>query len=532
MKTFLMIALVSLGCLSVLAEDIPVANANALVAALARAESGDRVLVSRGNYVGNFTVPPGVSLLGEPEFMPAGGLMPLFSPWGDTPTVVEQTRIGEKHPTQVRGIFFTGAKMSALEVRGDGIGYVCHNMFEQNRGPRGGAIYSGAAGTIYIQTNYFSANTAETDGGAVFIGGTASVSLRMNEFLRNGAGTSGGGFAVRGTNAVASDRDFFMDNTAGVDGGSVSVVLNPKPVILNRASLFGSEAGRDGGDVSVDRSLMMVLSGSSSGAMAGRHGGSLAAIDGVIGVSGFNCNSARAAELGGGVYSEASLISCQGSEWTSCAARFGGGMAIRGMPAAGGNPPSIQRNTFRQNRANKDGGALYLADLKEARIENNVLFMNTAGVGDGMAIDPDATALVDHNTVAHIEYRSGQPRPTAEAIRVRGAGNTTRVVNNIIAGHACGVIGDAGGRVQVLGNDFWLTMLPWRDVPNPAGLLNRQVDPLFVRFDPRRLIGDLHLQVNSPCRNAGVVPILTTLDRDARRRDAQPDRGAYELPAP
>lgn len=531
MKTRLLAVLVSLGCMSVQAEDIPVGNANALVAALARAGSGDRVLVSRGNYIGNFTVPPGVSLLGEPEFMPAGGLMPQLSPWADTPTVVARTRNGEKKPTQVRGLFFTGAKMSAVEVRGDGVGYVCRNMFELNRGPRGGAVFTEAAGTIYIQTNYFSANTAETDGGAVYLGGTAGVLLQMNEFLRNGAGVSGGGLAVRGTNLVASDRDFFMDNTAVQDGGAVSVALNPKQVILHQPVLNGSEAGRDGGDVSVDRSPVMILYGSSNGARAGRHGGFLAVIGGAAGIGSFRCSSAVAAEFGGGVYSEASLLSCRGNEWTSCAARFGGGMAMRAMPAAGGNPPLIQQNSFRQNRAAKDGGALYLADLKDARVENNALFMNTAGVGDGLTLEADATALVDHNTIAHIEYRSGQPRPVAEAIRVRGAGNTTRVVNNIIAGHARGVVGAAGGRVQVMGNDFWLTMLLWSDVPNPAGLLNRQVDPRFVQFDPRRLVGDLHLQVDSPCRNAGVLPALTTVDRDGRRRDAQPDRGAYELPA-
>ncbi|MBP7829205.1 MAG: hypothetical protein KA248_04735 [Kiritimatiellae bacterium] len=531
MKTCMVAALVSLGCLAAAAEDLAVRDADELAAALARAESGDRVLVSRGQYAGNFTVSPGVSLLGEPEFMPGGGIMPELSPWGDTPIVVALTDAGEKHPTQVRGLFFTGAKRSAVEVRGDGVGYVCHNMFEQNRGPRGGAIYSEADGTIYIQTNYFSSNTAETDGGAVYIGGTAGVSLRMNEFLRNGAGASGGGFAVRGTNLVASDRDFFMDNTAAQDGGGVSVVLNPKQVILNRASLFDGRAGRDGGAVSADRATVIILYGSSSGHRAGRHGGFLSVIGGAAGVGSHSGHSATAAECGGGVYSEASTLSCQGSEWMSCAARFGGGMAIRTMPAAG-TPPLVQRNTFKQNRAVKDGGALYLADLKEARVENNVLFMNTAGIGDGMVLEPDATALVDHNTIAHIEYRSGQPLPVAEAIRVRGAGNTTRVVNNIIAGHARGVIGDAGGRVQVLGNDFWLTLLPWRDVPNPAGLLNRQgINPVFVQFDPRRMIGDLHLQPNSPCRNAGVLPVLTTVDRDGRRRDAQPDRGAYELPA-
>lgn len=530
MKTCWAAALVSLGCLVAVAEDHEVRNVDELAAALADAESGDRVLVSRGNYVGNFTVPPGVSLLGEPEFLPGGGLEPELSPWGDTPTVVALTRNGDKHPTQVRGLFFTGAKMSALEVRGDGVGYVCNNFFELNRGPRGGAIFSQAAGTICIQTNYFSSNTAETDGGAVYIGGTAGVLLQMNEFLRNGAGASGGGLAVCGTNLVASDRDFFMDNTAVQDGGAVSVVLNPKQVIMNRASLFGSRAGRDGGAVSADRATVIILYGSSSGSRAGRHGGFLSAIGGAVAVGAHDCNSATAAEFGGGVYSEASTLSCQGNGWTSCSARFGGGMAIRTMPASG-NPPLVQRNTFKQNRAAKDGGALYLADLKEARIENNVLFMNTAGIGDGMVLEPSATALVDHNTIAHIEYRSGQPLPAAEALRVRGAGNTTRVVNNLIAGHARGIVGDAGGRVQVMGNDFWLTLLPWRDVPNPAGLVNRQgIDPVFVQFDPRRMIGDLHLQPNSPCRDAGVLPVLTTTDRDGRRRDAHPDRGAYELP--
>ncbi|MBU1908918.1 MAG: hypothetical protein KJ726_02600, partial [Verrucomicrobia bacterium] len=275
------ILLLMVTTLSIRAADHPVFNVADLNNALQAAVSGERILIHRGNYVGNFEVPAGVALLGEPAFMPAGGLMPMLMPWDEAPIVTVDTVNGDKFPTQVRGIFFTGAKDSAVDVQGDGVGYVCGNLFEQNRGPRGGAIFTEAVGTLYIQTNYFSNNSAETDGGAVYLGGAAKVYLRRNEFMGNAAGANGGGVCVRGKNKVFSDHDLFMSNRAVQDGGIAAILGNQQGFILYEVTATDNNAGRDGGGVAVDEASVLVAYGQSDTSRAGRHGGFLSARKGV-----------------------------------------------------------------------------------------------------------------------------------------------------------------------------------------------------------------------------------------------------------
>jgi hypothetical protein len=66
-------------------------------------------------------------------------------------------------------------------------------------------------------------------------------------------------------------------------------------------------------------------------------------------------------------------------------------------------------------------------------------------------------------------------------------------------------------------------------VDGSAGNIN--VDPLFVDFAN----GDLHLQTNSPCINAGlnaVAPPGTDVEGNARIAGGTVDIGAYEFPTP
>ena len=510
------------------AADYPVWNAVDLTAALGRAQAGDRVLVHKGPYAGNWTVPAGVSLLGEPEFIPgAQQRVALNAARVDTILRVA-TRAGAP-ATQVRGFFLFGAQRSALVVFGDGPAYVCNNQFDNNTAQNGGAIYSTASGALYIQTNYISANTAVANGGGVYLAGAANVYLRKNEFKGNHAGLDGGGLSAGGNLKIFSENDRFEENGSDRDGGAAAIVSNLRESTFHDAELWRNHAQRDGGGLVVDRASLLINSGDSEGSSARRNGGFVAARTASLILLSHDCLSATAVERGGGVYSDASILLAQDNRVENGGAKYGAGMFIQNGVASF---PQVLRNTFLRNRA-VEGGGLYLAALSQIRVENNVFFLNDASKGGGALVAADATATLTHNTFAHIQYLSGLPAPTAEAIRLLGAANGSKVVNNIVAGHRNGVIGEANLRAFVAGNDFYSTLAPWQGVPVNILFPNRQIgDPLFVRFDPRRAIGDFHLQVNSPCRNLALPQFTTNVDRDGRRRDSLPDRGAYEYIAP
>ena len=515
-----------------LAADFEVHDAAHLTAALQRAGSGDRVLVYAGDYTGNWTVPAGVSLLGEPEFIPRAQVRPIFWSNGGAPILTMITSVESKFATQVREICFLLAKESAIVITGNGSGYICECYFQGNQGVQGGAIYTAASGTLYFQTNYFMLNTADADGGAICLEGMANVLSQANEFSQNKAGADGGGLAVSGSNLVYSIDDLFMNNRAVQDGGAVAVVSNLRICRVYEGWWTGGIAERDGGELVVDQAAVLIYGGHSDASSAMRNGGFAAVRNGALSIGALWSGGAGAGEHGGWVSADASLIKAEDNYVTQFRARYGAGMSIRHPAAMKGDPPRVARNTFQFNRAAKDGGGLFLANLPAIQVENNVFFLNDAGHGYGIALAADATATIANNTFAHIQYVSGAlPLPVGEAIYISGANNASKVLNNIVAGHAYGVRGEANVRALVAGNDFFRTDA-WGVINHPLALNRILWEPPFVQFDPRQRIGDFHLQANALSRNVAIPQYAPAIDRDGRARDAQPDRGAYEFIGP
>lgn len=137
-------------------------------------------------------------------------------------------------------------------MAGDGVAYVCNNQFDNNTAQNGGAIYAVASGTIYIQTNYVSANTAVAKGGGIYFAGAANVYLRKNEIKGNHAGLT-----EADCRRAALSRSFRKATVsrrtgrAGWRGGGARV--QSAESTFHDVALWRNRAQRDGGGLVVDR---------------------------------------------------------------------------------------------------------------------------------------------------------------------------------------------------------------------------------------------------------------------------------------
>jgi hypothetical protein len=99
----------------------------------------------------------------------------------------------------------------------------------------------------------------------------------------------------------------------------------------------------------------------------------------------------------------------------------------------------------------------------------------------------------------------------ANGIQVTGA--NVRVTNSILWGNG-GLDNNCSGNCTFAYSDI--------GTGDTGGTGNLSEDPLFVA------IGDYHLGLRSPCRDAGTPDGAPARDIEGRLRDAVPDMGAYE----
>lgn len=258
-------------------------------------------------------------------------------------------------------------------------------------------------------------------------------------------------------------------------------------------------------------------------------------------------------------------------------AERGGGILIHDTEVA------IRNCTVVSNTAYEMGAGVMVAWGSKAVIQSNTILSNTShdwfGSGLGIVL---AEVLVDSNLIAYnvndtVEHGSGaigvamdgpsQPvtitnnivtSNTDKGIMVSDGVFDLQIVNNTVASNRnegilawgtitvsllrnniiisngyCGIAAAAGAEFQVVdhnnvwqngggsGNycDYGGAVNP--PAPGPGGISS---DPLFV--DAAN--GNYHLQVGSPCIDAGTSDGAPDTDFDGMPRDAMPDIGAYE----
>jgi hypothetical protein len=287
---------------------------------------------------------------------------------------------------------------------------------------------------------------------------------------------SGGGVWCESTNAAVSNCVLTGNSAANRGGGAYNGTLNN--CILSR-----NKAGTGGGASYGTLNNCTFVSNSASlyggGAYSASLSNCLVTGNRVTGSSGY-----------GGGASQGNLINCT---LTSNSAWAGGGADV-------GNSGVLQGCTLTSNSASYGGGAyIYFGTLN-----NCVLRGNSGGDGGG--------ANTYYGTLNNCTLTANSAG--------RGAGVWRGTLNNCIVYNT-----------DIPGLNTYACTLNYCCAPDAVGVGNITNAPLFVD----QVGGDLHLQTNSPCINAGknaYAPAGPDLDGNPRIVGGTVDIGAYEFQSP
>jgi hypothetical protein len=182
-------------------------------------------------------------------------------------------------------------------------------------------------------------------------------------------------------------------------------------------------------------------------------------------------------------------------------ATYGGGVYMWGNT-------DLEGVVIRDNHASYSGGAIVVSQgFSGGRIANNYILHNTADTYADSVFTCHTAMEIANNTIV------GDLSGSAAGIHVNAGGaGGLKLTNNIVTGHAIGILGDSGASVTLANNDVWGNTTNYSGLT--AGSGDMSADPEFV--DPGS--GDYHLSVDSPCINAGTGVEGLRFDFDGDRR--------------
>jgi parallel beta-helix repeat protein len=355
-----------------------------------------------------------------------------------------------------------------------------------------------------------------------------------------------GGWDGTATTPIVRDPDIYPTRLNGENTRQVVFITANTAPTINGFVITGGK-GKDGGGIHVvDASPVIqnnIITANwtiDSGSYADGRGGGV--FVGGIGNAAISQNRilSNTSGYGGGIYHDASTaITITGNEIVNNYASYrGGGILIENAPDV------VQTNVLSGNLAANDGGAMLiwhaapqvaanrivnnsspygggmsLGNAATPNLTNNLLISNTH---HGLAVGGSSPVIVNNTIVGssaqypgngvHLQSSSGCSPPNCA---------TPDITNNIVSNYEIGVYGLGSGPVTpaIDYNDVWgNTTANYSLQPGvTTGTHNISLDPLFV--DPGA--GDYHLQIASPCINAGDpagVPPAPPSDIDGDRR--------------
>jgi hypothetical protein len=221
----------------------------------------------------------------------------------------------------------------------------------------------------------------------------------------------------------------------------------------------------------------------------------------------------RAGSDGGGVYGEfthSHVLGCQ--ILGNSASGAGGGLYVRDFA-----PLTLRNSVVSGNVAMTVGGGIYYLEANGSSIDYSTITGNVAG-SDGGGIH----ALVTHLTISNTVHWNNSPL----SFNIIASGDAD-VSTSVITDLAPSDINDNGGNIDV--DPFF------RRSPDDGGD-GWADDPTTLNLDERgnNDYGDLRLQTDSPCLNAGsdtpvTLPDGTDVEGNARVIYERSDMGAYEF---
>ena len=309
-------------------------------------------------------------------------------------------------------------------------------------------------------------------GGGVYNGGGSSPSLTNCAFLYNAARDGGGMHNYHSSPTLANCT--FEGNRVWRGGGGIYNSQFAAPTLTN-CSFIGNSAGYGGG-MRNHESSPVLTNCTFSGNLAEFGGGGIrneVASSPVLTSCTFSGNSAG---WGGGMSNKDSsptLIYCT---FSGNSAEYGGGMSNYG------GSPALTNCTFSGNWAESGGGGMENVE-SSSMLTNCTFWDNSARYGGGMANDRFASPTLINCTFSGNSAENGGG--------VINLNESSPTLTN------CILWADVGSEISNQGSSPIVT---YSDVEGGyPGTGNIDVDPSFVDAGN----GDFHLQLGSPCIDAG-----------------------------
>ncbi|MFC1970283.1 right-handed parallel beta-helix repeat-containing protein [Chloroflexota bacterium] len=451
------------------------------------------VHVAAGTYDENITLKNGVEVLG------AGADVTAID-GGGSGVVVTGFSVGSG--TKLDGFTVTNGSATfsgGIHLYNNSSPTISNCIFSGNSATYGGGMSNWQSSPTVTNCN-FSGNSATEYGGGMY-NQLSSPTVSNCIFSGNSATISGGGMDNSDSSSPTVTDCRFSGNSADAGGGMTNFLYS-SPTVTN--CRFSDNSATWGGGMSNVWSSPTVSNCRFSGNSATSHAGGMYNTDSSSPTV-TNCIfSGNSAYFGGGMYntdySSPTLTNCS---FLGNSAYYGGGMYNNWDSS-----PTVTNCIFPGNSATSSGGGMYNYRYSSPTVTNCDFWGNSASSGSGGGM-----------------YNNYYSSPTIR--------NNIIVSNTALAGGGIGADSTCSPTIDY--NDVW------NNSPNDysgclAGPHDISQDPLFVH----PATGDYHLQLGSPCIDAGTNVGAPTADMEGKPRPidgdgdstATTDMGAYEYMPP
>lgn len=257
---------------------------------------------------------------------------------------LDSVGLQQAFPTTTRLMGFTITAGHTLEsfVFGKGAGLFCN----------GSLTYTCA---VTLENLHFAGNFAEHGAGAIYMT-FSDLSIGHSSFTGNTANNSGGAI-LSGSSELSVSNSSFVNNFSDIGGGAIKSYESE--VTIDNASFSENVARDSGGAISSNTDSITITDSSFIDNKSGTFGGGALKVSDDSGLASVTISRSRfignTSEEGGAILTEATSF--------------------------------ISNSIFTGNKANDDGGAIYISEMFQSQTVNNISIVNTTFSENEAAVD-------------------------------------------------------------------------------------------------------------------------------------------------